>query len=318
GDIGAKHRIIVLPPGSVANAQKPVDLTDQFDEFVISLVTMAFGLAPLDIGIMPQRRGMSQNNAESNDMANANEAKGNTARLKPVLSWLKKIIFDYVIQEVFDQEDMEWSWGTTTAGDNAEQELEMQVEKVQNGLLSIDEARVENGQKPWGLLESSVPIIWIGTGPVLLSKVGETSAAPGEQLAPGAHPAPKPALPPMLPQLPRGETPHQPQVQGTPKPGDGKTDNTPNHAGAKAVPETQGAPKATANVPEQKALRAELSILRRYLTKGKPIQQFRSDILTPAMLEAGAAILDEYPEQVQEAVQQVTAAAKTAINAVRR
>lgn len=305
GDIGAKHRIIVLPPGSKADAQKSPELTDQFDEWVLSLVTMLFQLTPMDIGITPRARAMMSPEG-GRQMAMTNSTQGNQTRVKPITTWLKAVLFDYIIQNVFGQDDMEWSWGITATGENAEQELDMTVQKVQNGILSIDEARISQGEAPWGLPESSVPIVWTGTGPVLLSSIGQAAAQPA---IPGdvRHQitAPKPANPgPKLP-MPLAANPED--------------EGTPAHTAATRLPNTAGPhpePAKDTAETDKAILQAELQKLTRYLRKGKPIDRFVSKVLTDQQLQQGQQPADN--GDTAAAVAAVAAAALIAQSVARR
>ena len=54
GDVGMKHQIVVLPPGSKVMPQKPPELADQFDMIVSTEVCMAFQVQPTELGLMPQ------------------------------------------------------------------------------------------------------------------------------------------------------------------------------------------------------------------------------------------------------------------------
>lgn len=288
GDIGNKHRIIVLPPGSKAEPQKKLPLADQFDEWIISQVAMPFGLTPMDLGVTP-RVSAVQSPSESKQLSEINTDKGSQTRIEPVCDDLKTGLFDYVIHEIFGQKDMEWSWGITQRGDNRDDEINQHVELVKNGLESVDEARGELGKTPWGLPETSVPLVLTATGPVPLSAVASENA-PAEDSAPAG-----------------------PGQSATRQSDDELT--TPAHEAARALPSTPGAPGTDtkpavgAGQDAAKALTAELQILERYLRKGRPPAEFRSTVL-PA--EALAAAEAELPKGVAAAV--TAAAAKTASN----
>lgn len=269
GDIGAKHRIVVLPPGSKADPQKPMPLADQFDEWIVSQVTMTFGLTPLDLGIAPRVRAV-QSPAESREMSQTNSQQGQETRITPVTDWLKDVLFDHIVQHIFGQEDMQWSWGLTTSGEDAGEDISRHVTEVQNAIESIDEARVATGRSPWGLPESSVPIIFGGTqGPVLLSSIGQQPALPAAPPEPGKEQDGKEPTPPRIP--PRPKAPRQLPP--------GKDDETtPAHQAARAT-NGKDKPDATPTPAEQKTVTAELQILDRYLRKGRNLHDFTSDVI---------------------------------------
>jgi len=70
GDVGFKHKIIVLPPGSKTDPQKPPALADQFDEVIMAEVCMAFNVMPMEIGLTP-KVSMTQSPGAANQMAKA-------------------------------------------------------------------------------------------------------------------------------------------------------------------------------------------------------------------------------------------------------
>ena len=308
GDVGAKHRIIVLPPGSKADPQKPPPLADQFDEWVISQVTMPFMLTPFDLGVTP-RVSAIQSPAESKQIQNVNSSAGQSSRVEPITSWLKQVLFDYVIQGIFGQEDMEWSWGVTEGGEGGENEVQLHVTQAQNGLESIDEARVEMGKTPWGLPETSVPLVFTPTGPVPLT----AAVAQAEANAQNAQTMANASAQGMNPLQQAGAMKPGQQKPGLPgKPGQPGQQNralgergvdehgeptTPAHeaqaaaAGGKQIPSSGASGAGDVDEAGQqaakKALAAELEILARHLRKGRPIEAFRSDLI-PGDLLVGA------------------------------
>jgi hypothetical protein len=273
GDIGAKHRIIVLPPGSKADPQKTAPLADQFDEWIISQVAMPFQLTPFDLGVTP-RVSAIQTPAESKQIQNINSSQGSSTRLEPLCTWLKQVLFDYVIKGVFGQQDMEWSWGLTKEGEDAETEVGLHLQKVQNALESVDEARIALGDTPWGLPETSIPLVWTPTGPIPLAQAGQALANP--QAHPGVI------------------NPNDHPQNG--QPGDHSVDEhgeptTPAHeaaeANAKPSKPASGSPSKTVQPDRQeKALRTELQILGRHLRKGRDLATFRCDAIPQAALAA--------------------------------
>lgn len=281
GDIGAKHRIIVLPPGSKADPQKPIALADQTDEWLVALVTMPFGLTPLDLGVTP-RVSAIQSPGQSQELSNVNSDKGSQTRIEPVCNDLKAVIFDFVVQELFKQRDMEWSWGITDRGKNRAAAIQEHVQLIDAGVESIDEARMDLGKPPWGLPETSVPMVVTQMGPVPLSAVaGDTQvqpAQPGQPSQPSQKP--QPAVPAKKPQ--QALPPKQPQDSEM---------TTPAHEAARDLPATPAESKASA--PRQDAAKqaAELEILGRFLRKGRDPLKFRADHLPAEALEAAAKAL---------------------------
>lgn len=290
GDIGAKHRIIVLPPGSAAMPQKPAPLADQFDEWILSQVAMPFGLTPMDLGVTP-RVSAVQTPSESKQLSQINTDKGSQSRVEPVAAWLKDCLFDLVIQGIFGQKDMEWSWGLTERGDNLDDRISQHVQKISFGMESVDEARIDLGEAPWGLPETSVPLAWLPTGPVPLQSIGSAQAPGAAPAGPGQLPAKQP-----IAALPAGGT----QL----------TDEeltTPQHEAAEDLPDTP-TPIESAGRPVAKTVRTEVEILNRHLRKGRPLGEFHTTVLTP---EALLTATDALPKGV-------SAAASAAVAVLRR
>ena len=265
-DPSAKRRIIVLPQGSTAEPQKQVALADQFDEWVVSQVSMPFGLTPMDLGVTP-RVSAVQTPSESRELSQINSDKGSQTRIEPVCNDLKAVIFDFVIQDLFGQEDMEWSWGLTDRGKNRQAAIDQHIQLIGSGLESIDEGRTELGHTPWGLPETSVPLILTPTGPVPLQSIASEEPQPGV-----AGVQPQAALPPA--QGKPGQ-PHQP------------TDDeltTPAHEAAQDPPGTsqpagrttrrRAVPRRTPRLRRQRRRKkarelAELEYPPRHLRKGR-------------------------------------------------
>ena len=57
GDPAYHLKVIVLPPGSKVDPQRPVDLSDGFDLLVQTQVAMAFDVTPVELGILPNVGG---------------------------------------------------------------------------------------------------------------------------------------------------------------------------------------------------------------------------------------------------------------------
>ena len=53
GDPAYHMKVIVLPPGSKVEPQRPVDLSDTFDTLVQTQVSMAFDVQPDELGLLP-------------------------------------------------------------------------------------------------------------------------------------------------------------------------------------------------------------------------------------------------------------------------
>jgi 8-oxo-dGTP pyrophosphatase MutT (NUDIX family) len=285
--IPEKHRVIVLPPGSSTEPQRQASLADQFDEWIVSQVAMPFGLTPMDLGVTP-RVSAVQSPSESRQLSNINTDKGSQTRIEPVCNDLKSVIFDFVIQDLFGQQDMEWSWGLTDRGKNREAKIQEHIQLIQNGLESIDEGRTDLGKTPWGLPETSAPLVWTGTGPVPLQSIAMD----------GPQPAAVPGQPAQA-ALPAGQAQQVSDDELT----------TPAHEAAQDLPGTSVSSDNEDGGGAAKAARqaAELEYLARHLRKGRTVAQFRFDHLPP---QAAAAAMEARPRGVRAAVEAARQAAR--------
>ncbi len=260
GDQAFKHKIIVLPPGSKAEMQKPIALADQFDEVLYTQVTMAFDIAPTEIGISPKVAAV-QSPAVGKEIAASQDSRNERKALKPMLAWLKSALFDFTLQKLWGQEDMEWTWSGLKQGKNRADEITEWVQLITNGIASIDSAAAALGLPTWGLPETTKPIIITGTGPVPLEQASAPPPAPAA--AGGAE-----------------QTPPAPEENSKPP----ETPPTPAHHAAQAAQDVVDKPP-----PEVKAMQNELEVLRRQLRKGKPISEFKPVHLGESILKAVAA-----------------------------
>lgn len=297
GDVGQKHKIVVLPPGSATKDQKQINLADQSDPWITACVTMAFGLNNLDLGIIPQITS-SISSVEIREMPGADTDPAMMKRLTPLVEWLKAVLFDKVIQELFKQDDMQWSWGLAQEGTDKSNEIEQHIEQIKYGMESVDEGRIAVGRAPWGLPETSTPMAWTATGPIplatLTSETGETDVRPWSS--------------------PTGRKPTDAEL------------NSPSHAGAggqgKADPakipaqQAAGQAKPAAPAPKppafeakpappsaKKSFEVEMGVLGRYLRKGRDLAKFVPTVTSQEALEAGLGL--ENPEEAILAIRKV-------------
>lgn len=197
GDRAMNHRIVVLPGGSQVKDLKNPELADKSDEVIYQNVLMPFDVQPMELGIMP-KVSTSQSSGAANQMAKSSQDINDRKTLKPMLMWLCRTIFDYVLQDLWGQEDMRWTWeGMDPAADMAALASVAQME-IFSGQKSIDETRIEQGEAPWGLPETSGPLI-VGTGGITflegaIEQKQQAAAAAADALrnpkpAPGSEPA---------------------------------------------------------------------------------------------------------------------------------
>jgi 8-oxo-dGTP pyrophosphatase MutT (NUDIX family) len=290
GDQAYKHKAIVLPPGSDVKPQRPPELASMFDEQVAAQVLMAYDVTPMEVGISP-RATMGMTTGQSNQMQKSqNEALSSPRKsLKPLLYWLKRCVFDFVLQELCGQDDLSWKW--VGLDDEEREDIQADATKtlVSLGIKSIDEVRTEMGLNPWGLPLTSDPI-FVGTaGPIPMGTItpgtdpeaDATPIATAQQFAS----APQTMAPPAVP----GQTPPGTADQGgspitstVPTPPSGMPPNAavppgPNipMASVNPVATRQPAHNQSASPLVFRAMYDELRDMRRVLRKGRDLSSWQ-------------------------------------------
>jgi hypothetical protein len=259
GDPAWKHKIIVLPNGSHIDPMRPTPLADQFDEIVMVQVCMAYSVMPMELGISP-KVSTTQSSGAANQMAKASQEVNQRKALRPLLKWLKASIFDFILQDVCAQGDMEWMWEGLEEGVDEESQVNLLIQEISYGLRSIDEARVQRGEQPWGLPLTSDPVFATPTGLMPIGAIdpstgaaasvqpplpGTASAAPGTPAIAGQSVAAKPAA-------------------------NASPTAAPSASAAQAHVDATAKPGPAMKVNRGEALR-ELDLMRRRLLKGRSL-----------------------------------------------
>jgi len=311
GDVGFKHKIIVLPYGAKPMPMKPVALADQFDQLVQTWTLMVFEIQPMELGMLPGRHagsgtgGSATATGTGTGAAAIQAAIQNRKSLRPLLMFLKRAIFDLIIQDKCGQWDMEWKW---VGMDQNPVDPDKRAQELKTlwsfGALSLDEVRDESGKPPWGLAMSSDPVYATATGIQPLGQVPFAMEQQAEGMKPPIVPPPPAGTPLAVGpaaesaatgQGGTGEQAGQPPAQGgTPMVAGGTATSpqvvplppqSPEHE-TTVVPRGHMRPKrAIAEVtwsPEQhsRALN-ELDIARRLVKKGKALATFVPEHLPP-------------------------------------
>ena len=174
GDQAWHHKIIVLPPGSRVDPQRPQDLADQFDEIIMTEVAMVYDVDPMSLGIIPQV-STAVSPFAAKEMAQASRTVHDRTSTKPLLKFLCNI-FNSVLHQVAGQDDMKFTFAGLDEVQDTAATTDLLVKQVQNGIRSVDEAREELDLTPWGLPETSGPVVFTQMGVVPFEWV------PGAQL----------------------------------------------------------------------------------------------------------------------------------------
>lgn len=183
GDPAYHLKVIVLPPGSHVDPQRPVDLSDSFDYLVMNQVCMAFDVQPIELGIIPNVGGTPQGPSASGIRFMGQEARDIKSRksTKPLLSFIQDI-FNHVIQVICDQPDMQFQFEGMIDDEDKQAITALGVDQLQNGISSVDEVRERLDLPPWGMRETSEPIVMTQQGPVPFSMAPQLIQASMQQM----------------------------------------------------------------------------------------------------------------------------------------
>jgi len=292
GDQAYKHKIIVLPRGSSAQPQKPIDLAGKIDEILLNMICMAYDVMPMELGMSPSVSA-SQSSGAASQMAKASQEINQRKALKPMLSWLKGAIFDHILQDVCSQDDMQFVWIGLEDTQDEETMANNFKTLISSGLMSIDEARAQMGMSPWGLPLTSDPIYMSATGVSTLGAIAPNIADSdlndpiadnnALQTAPtsigGAAGAP-PAAPTSAPTTPQPATSAgTPGVGGRPRGGGGGAPQITQPAAGTSTPLHGASGKKTQQKAVDKAIQSEFESLRRFLKKGRSIDKWTPEFI---------------------------------------
>jgi 8-oxo-dGTP pyrophosphatase MutT (NUDIX family) len=275
GDPAWKHKIIVLPGGSQTMPQRPAELAGTFDEIVMTQVCMAFGVMPMELGITPRASTSGHSAGAHNQMGKLSEDAMERKSNRPMLEWFGDI-FNHVIQVACGQDDMQWWWEGLEADEDEQTKTQIQKDKVSIGLMSVDEARIENGQQPWGLPTTSEPVLITPTGVVPFGTIDPDTGQPQGLTAKLTAAPPPPGQPPQGDEGTGGQPtkPHTPKPTGPAGGGPQRQrPATPAPAGARRPGSTPAATKTDVVEPPVRvhaALR-ELDLMRRRIAKGRTL-----------------------------------------------
>lgn len=170
GDPSYHLKTIVLPPGSKVEPQRPVDLSDSFDFLIMNQVCMAFDVNPVELGITPDVGATQQGPSASGFRFQGEQKRDIKSRTsaKPMLKWICDI-FNYVLHDICDQHDMQFQFEGLVDDEDKQAITQLGVDQIQNGVASVDEIRERLDLPPWGLEETSGPVVFTQNGPVPFS-----------------------------------------------------------------------------------------------------------------------------------------------------
>ena len=165
GDTAYKQKLRVLPQGSTVKEHQE----SRFDEGALRAIQddilMTFDVKPTEVGLS---MGGSKMGLGGKGMAEEHDNIHTRTTTKPLLKALDRGLFNYILQQVCGQTDMEWKW---IGMDPVEDELQKaNVDKIYAsiGVKAVDEIRGDLGLAAWNLPMTQGPIVITATGPVPL------------------------------------------------------------------------------------------------------------------------------------------------------
>lgn len=322
GDPAWKQKIIVLPPGSKVDPVRPLQTADQLDEIVMSQVCMAFGILPMELGILP-RVSTTASPGAANQMAKMTQNQSEDTGSTPLLKYLADI-FNVILQEVCDQDDMMFTFEGLQQEEDQDALTGVLVQQFQNGMRTLDECRQELNLQPYGLEETSEPLLVTPTGVTPISTAVQSAEVAAQQQqsqaqltaeqaaalraqAGGAGQQPAPGQQPQQQNQP-DESKATPAAgaegrQPRPRPATASASQTsvrPGRVAAQAAAqESASSAKSAAPAVLHKGAEAELAALTRHLRKGRAISTWEPRYITERALADIAKSMAEgmTPEQ---------------------
>ena len=248
GDVAWKHRVIVLPPGSKTDSQKDLAWQAQVDQTIVEQVAMILHIQMQEISMLP---GGKSSGLGGKGMAEAQQDSVAETRTQPDRKWYKETLFDWVIQQLLGQKDLEWKWVDFQEEEEEDKKAAAEAAMIQAGKISIDEARIEDGLDPWSTPFTQKPFLVVNNQLVSLDPtIAPYPATPTP--APSPFGGPPPAAPGAKPPFGGPKDTAGSKDPFAPKPGQlgpGGTQGPPQDAKPAAKP---GQPAAKPGQPAAK------------------------------------------------------------------
>lgn len=290
GDTAWRYKVIVLPPGSKTMPQKDIAIVDQSDEWIATEVLMVLGINPMEVGILPKISTTASPFA-AREMAQASRTIHQRIATKPTLNYFQEI-FTFVLQQIAGQDDMRFMFEGMEQTQDQAALTDMGIKQIQSGAMSIDEFRDLTGRVPWGLPETSEPVVFTAAGPIPLTAATQMLGLPA-----GSNGGSGPSSTLTLPNPTQATTGAHAAAQGhqqatnaggmnrAGRPGS-VTERQRSRGGRLAPTHAQGtgAPGRATGKPAPKAALAELQALGRHLRKGRAISTWEPVHLEPRTL----------------------------------
>ena len=175
GDTAARHQVTVLPTGSVIQEMHTNAFNDNYDMTNKEEIMAVFGLTAMEMGLLPGGRSSGLGGKGVGEQQQELQIRAAT---QPLLNYLKRNLFDYILQTVGGQADMQWYWHTQ-AEDDPKDQMDQLAAAINVGVRTRDEARVTLGLQPFGLPLTMFPTVPVSQGVVPLAGSGATDTSGG-------------------------------------------------------------------------------------------------------------------------------------------
>lgn len=280
GDPGARHQVTVLPAGSHAEETKPNAFSDNYDMSNKEEIFAAFGLTAMDMGMLPG--GKSAGLSGGKGMAEAQQSEGVRASTKPLLLFLKRALFDLVLQQFAGQGDMQWHWKGVDPPADQQKKDQSDIAAVAAGTKTRDEYRTERGMQAFGLALTKNPTVVTPTGGLVnladpTAPTGPTPAANGSEDTTGpGQDGDASGGSAGTGGTQRTNKPDKPK----PVPDGDSTKETPLH---ESMSDNKPAGARTGKSMSAE-LRAELNKLMNFQRHGRPVTKFQATHIAPELM----------------------------------
>ncbi len=138
GNTAARRHARFVQGGTNIQFTREADLKGEFDEWLARVIMFAFSLPPL-----PFVKNQNRSSAETAYEVSLEEG------LEPLMVWIKGLV-DRAIAKLWGWPDLEFVWDDTEKLEEIER-AGKNIQLVRAGIISIDEAREEEGKEPLGM-----------------------------------------------------------------------------------------------------------------------------------------------------------------------
>lgn len=193
GNTAQKRHAKFVPGGIAYTPTKEPELKNLFDEWLARIVCFSFSISPQPFVIQ-----MNRATAQTAQEAALEEG------LEPTMLWAKAL-FDYIIRVEMNAPDLEFAYVEDKEIDQTAQTA-LLVNRVSNGIQTIDEARSELGMDGFGIAGvTDVPMVKTTMGFKVLDEEGVSNTPPPTTMPAMVGPDGKPLAPtPGKPFAPAG------------------------------------------------------------------------------------------------------------------